>query len=222
MKKIIPLLTIALLAFIACDKNEEYGSGGHQMIKFYNDPLATETYFTVLDQVIIDVNADPSIATLSIQDVSATPVKDLPAINLTSGVGNFTSTIAAIGPYGIGDDFFLRFKGTLSDGVVSTRGIYVILEDPIALEPLVANTTLDTVISSYEISVYNATVASVNVSLRVNSGTYNALPGTWGIDAGNIMVVSPADYAIGDTLYIRVVANTATLSSTSETELIVQ
>ncbi len=228
MKLYAILLSLStILAISACD-TEEYFDG--ELI----EPEVVITFpeiggsgpfgatYTELDDITVNLAVEGNVNALTVGVVDSSD--DVGLVDITNGVGTFTSSLAPLGIPDAGDALQLRFTATLPDGGTTTRLLDVETTDPITLSPAIfiqQNSVSNYV--SFSVATESASVDDVTVMTGTGDelSTVSAPTDGWNL-AGDSVAIVGANYAVGDTVTIRVDATSDAVATSSQTSAIVR
>jgi hypothetical protein len=219
MKKIIfYLIAIVFVAFTSCEEQDNidrYDLG--------TEFLASNGGITSLDDnVTVNINnISKNLSEVSVV-LMGDSEKDLGKISLSDGTGAATYTNVELGLSGIGSAASLKFSSTI-DGKSIIRYGSVEVESPFTLTPPDGLEHRDTTYYFiYEVAPVSAAVTSIDVSTKVGSGgTYAPATPVNGDLKKDSIPLKGLDYNVDDTIFIMVIAKTATKTDTANAEVIV-
>lgn len=219
MKKIIYYLFISVFAFTACEEQdniERYDLGA----EFF---VSNHGMTSLDDNVTFSVNnISKNLSELNVKCISSG--KDLGSLTLTDGIGSATYSGSDLGVSEIEDAAKLEFAGSI-DGKSIIRNGSVEVSDPISFDELdvLHKNTMYYLI--YTVAPVSATVASVKVETKVGeNGTYiPATPINGELDdhGQDSIAISGLAYNVGDSIFVKLTANTATKTAVSEYVIVV-
>jgi hypothetical protein len=230
MKKIRYFIILSLIFFIAsCQKDNE--------IEFYD--LGTEFFisgsFTSLDNeatISID-NQQKNLSEVKLThlgglttdlDADDNPIpftSDYTAtIPISNGAGDVTISDADLGMTELGWSADFQFDADY-DGKHIMRFFTLTVDDPITTDAPLVSHRADTIYHfKFFIEPVSAVVETVTVQTKVSVlGTYVNLPGTF--NAVDSIPIDPADYIVGDTLFVNVIGTVGSKTAETETEIVI-
>jgi len=233
MKNNIFYILLSFILFtVACQEDEEF--------KRYD--LGSEFYisdggYTSLDEeVTIEIeNPLQNLSQVTVTHLGGTttnedengdlipftaPTSNLGTITLSGGAGSMTLTSAQLGMTKVGWSADFKFDAVY-EGKAFSRSHSISVAHPISVEDPHITHRSDTVYYfQFAIEPATATVQTVTVETKTSSlDTYTALTGPF--DAEDEVPFVGADYAVGDTIFVRVTGTVGTKSATKVAKLIV-
>ena len=215
MTKIIYIFLAFVLLFTACQEKDK--------IEFVD--LGTEFLISGGDMTNLDDNSTISIKNneknLSSIAVSIVDGNKLGDIAIADGVGSIVLKGADLGISNVEDNVNLMFESSFNGKAIKRYYSVEVVKAAKATEPEILHK--DTVYHYvYSVAPVSATVTSVSFETKVSeAGTYAAVTPIANDLKEDSIAFNGNDYNINDTIFVRVIAATATKIDTTLSELVV-
>ena len=226
MKKLKFCIILSLIFFmVSCQKDNE--------IKFYD--LGSEFFisnsgFTSLDNkaVFSIENQQNNLTTITMINLGGVLANGdsftstyTGTIAIADSVGSITLTDANMGITAVGETADFQYDAVI-DGKPFSRYSSIAVKSPVTLAyPTVTHRVDTTFYLTFKIKPIFATVGTVKVQTKVSEqGTYVDVPGTF-VAIDSVAIVG-GDYAIGDTLFVKVIGTVGTKTASKVAGVVIE